>query len=279
MKIPINRIELNTTELCNRKCSFCPRAYGYPNQNFHMTGETMEEIIIQTDEYTNYICIAGRGEPFLCKNILEIIDIIAFYNRKFYVQTNGDQLDDYIDELHKIMNLKEKIGKYKILVNCYDGEEQRKERQEKWGEYKAVKIVTDRIDDTESNHYKTRMNKGKYVNRGGYLPWNLNKNRDYPCYILFHKCYINWNGDVQLCCHDWTHMYNFGNIYEKSLKEIWEGEELMDRRLQLQHPGGRQNFIECKNCDSLQQFDQTAEYYEMWKSGNVKRTDEIPSVR
>ena len=84
INVPIHRIELNTTELCNRKCSFCPRAYDYPNLNLHMTADTAEEVILQTNEYTNYLCIAGRGEPLLCENILEIIELMVNDGLKIY---------------------------------------------------------------------------------------------------------------------------------------------------------------------------------------------------
>ena len=39
-------VEVNTTELCNRTCVFCPRHYPkvYPNRNLHMTVKGAEAI-------------------------------------------------------------------------------------------------------------------------------------------------------------------------------------------------------------------------------------------
>tara|TARA_B100001123_G_scaffold79080_1_gene89755 strand:- start:2864 stop:3712 length:849 start_codon:yes stop_codon:yes gene_type:complete len=279
INVPIHRIELNPTELCNRLCSFCPRAYDYPNLNLNMTADTAEEIVLQTNQYTNYICIAGRGEPLLCPEIKEICQVMALYNRKFYLQTNGDFLDKHIQELDAIMNLKKlpKNGHCKLLVNCYDGVEQKLERQAKWQQYAALKITAAREDDPTLEEYKSRIATGKYVNRGGYLPWTFSPAVQSPCYILFHKCYINWNGDIQICCHDWKVMKSFGNIFDKPFQEIWEGEELMKYRLTLQHAGGRQKFEECKNCDAIQQWEDTKRYYESWVKKNVTRTQECPS--
>jgi hydrogenase maturation factor HypF (carbamoyltransferase family) len=31
-----NWIELNINEVCNRRCVFCPRSQGYPQENIHM---------------------------------------------------------------------------------------------------------------------------------------------------------------------------------------------------------------------------------------------------
>jgi len=41
-------VELNTTELCNRKCVFCPRydSEVYPNRNLNMTVDDAEKIAI-----------------------------------------------------------------------------------------------------------------------------------------------------------------------------------------------------------------------------------------
>ncbi len=274
INVPIHRIELNTTELCNRKCSFCPRAYDYPNLNLHMTADTAEEVILQTNEYTNYLCIAGRGEPLLCENILEIIELMVKYDRKFYLQTNGDHLDKHIENLDNIMNLSKRSHKYKMLVNCYDGKEQKEERLEKWKNYPGLRIVDDRTDDPELDQYKTRMKKGKYVNRAGYLPWMFEKTNNLPCYILFHKCYINWNGDIQLCCHDWKVLHSFGNIHDMPFHKIWEGNELMDMRINLSKPGGRQKYKQCKTCDAAQDFDETKSYYEQWLNNKVTRTSQ-----
>ena len=72
------------------------------------------------------------------------------------------------------------------------------------------------------------------------------------------------NGNVNLCCHDWTHMRNFVNIIEKQFSEIWEGEELNKYRKILEK-GERWRLPECKNCDNFQEWDKQNLYYEYRK--------------
>ncbi len=68
-------IELNPTELCNLTCSFCPRSQDYPNQNLHMSLETIDVVVQHIKELdkandTNQEVIVsntGRGEPSLHK--------------------------------------------------------------------------------------------------------------------------------------------------------------------------------------------------------------------
>jgi radical SAM protein with 4Fe4S-binding SPASM domain len=44
------------------------------------------------------------------------------------------------------------------------------------------------------------------------------------CAIPFWRAWILWNGDVVLCCVDWERRHVFGNIHERSIKEIWNSE-------------------------------------------------------
>ena len=65
MPITPHFIEINITELCNRMCSFCPRAHGYPNLNLNMSVETAVQIKNQAKGFVDTIHIVGRGEPLL----------------------------------------------------------------------------------------------------------------------------------------------------------------------------------------------------------------------
>jgi radical SAM protein with 4Fe4S-binding SPASM domain len=263
--IPFDRVEINTTELCNRKCIICPRAHDYPNQNLHMTADVVDEICKQTAEYTDYITISGRGEPLLCSNILEIIETIAIHKKRFRLQTNGDFLDKYIHDLDDILDLKTKRNTNKIIVNCYDGLDQEKERINKWGKYKALTITSEREDDNQK--MSDRFKSGRYVNRGGAslgMPYTYQPHLQMPCYILWRKAYFNWNGDLQLCCHDWTYIKTFGNIMQSSFKDIWEGHEINKYRFGLTENNGRSLFDECRNCDAIQEIQEAKACYLDW---------------
>lgn len=270
---PLYQIELNTTELCNRTCSFCPRAFDYPNLNLHMSTKTVLAIIQQTKKYTNHFSLAGRGEPLLCKNIYSIIDILIYNNCFVTVVTNGDFLDKHFDSLNKIMNFSVPYSKdvphnlyknYKMVVNCYDG--QKDDWKKKYGDFPSINW-TDARKDTNENFDKM-INDSVLTNRGGYLPWKQNKREDAlqkPCYQLWWKTFINYNGDVNLCCHDWTHIKNFGNIHETKFEDIWEKGLLDEYRTKLTKWGGRDLFDECRQCDATQNYNIAEKIYDTWK--------------
>ena len=107
--IPLTYVELNPTELCNRKCYFCPRAHGYPNKNLHMSVDVAKEAVKQTSLYTDWISLSGRGEPLLCNNFLDILDICS--EQKVRFNTNGDKLtDSLLKEIDKIIDLNFRIN-------------------------------------------------------------------------------------------------------------------------------------------------------------------------
>lgn len=242
----------------------CPRAYDYPNLDLHMTGEIVDEIIRQTQDYTNYICIAGRGEPLLCKNILDIIETIIVHKKRFYMHTNGDFIHKYIDDLDSLLNLTytDEGNKPKILLNCYDGIDQWKQFTELYGHFKGINITYDRRDD-DKDYVDNKFKIGQYVNRGGTVPWTTTDNLQKPCYILWNKAYFNWNGDLQLCCHDWKYIKTFGNIMTDTFDEMWH-KNIHSYRMGLLEYGGRQNFIECKKCDSVQEHENSYKLYQQW---------------
>ena len=49
MNSKISYIEINLTELCDRKCSFCPRSSGYPNHNLNLSVTNAKKIKTQIE--------------------------------------------------------------------------------------------------------------------------------------------------------------------------------------------------------------------------------------
>ena len=78
--IGLSTIELCITELCTRTCEFCPRGNPlvYKNQNLHMSLDTVEIFSKRCidDKFTGDIHISGFGEPFLNKDIFDIVRIL-----------------------------------------------------------------------------------------------------------------------------------------------------------------------------------------------------------
>ena len=53
------------------------------------------------------------------------------------------------------------------------------------------------------------------------------------CTFPFNAAQINMCGDVYVCCPPWCRSYSFGNIFEQSFDEIWNGERAREFRRQF----------------------------------------------
>lgn len=248
-----------------------------------MSVEVAEQALIQTSIYTNYISLSGLSEPLLCKNFLEILELCVKFKTHVRITTNADILEDFIDEIDKLINLTEPYEKgnisnslysrAKLQVNSYDSEKQHIERIEQWGHFKAIHFVNpiDTPMKTFDQHQKVFGGKGS--NRGGALIFTNQKGIESPCFSLWNKALIDWDGGVDLCSQKWYDRKKFGNIMEKTFQEIWEGEEINKWRKGLVTFGSRCNFQTCLECDSLINHEDGERLYTDWKNKKVEKVE------
>jgi len=235
-------VEINPTELCNRVCSFCPRSDPnvYPNRKLHMSTTTAQLLVDQLESasFRGDIHITGFGEPLLNPNILEIIKICS---NKFHTEviTNGDRIKTGKISLKQL----KEAGLNLLLVDCYDNQEQTKF-------FESLLSKSD-LKYKIRNHYDngslTLIEEYGYNNRGGAL--YDTKTRTKSCFLPMYKSFVDWNGDVLLCCNDWfRNQTPFGNIYKETFNNIWMNKSFVDVRKNLLE-GERSCLGACKNCD------------------------------
>ncbi len=258
-------IELNTTELCNRTCVFCPRHNPevYPNRNLNMSVEDAEIIAknLSNHNYKGKISYSGYSENFINRKFVDIISVMRKHlkDNLFECNTNGDFLK------------KEKIEKFfesglnLLYINLYDGIEQREKFEE---------IMSD-IDDSKYKyraHY-SQDDYGLFVNnRGGNIDWlgfdesDIESLKGKPCHYPFYKLFVDWNGDVLFCSNDWGKEIIVGNLVKEKLFDVWFSDKMYEIRKKLSK--GDRDFSPCKNCSvNGQLFGETSfkiinEYYE-----------------
>ena len=91
-------VEVNTTELCNRTCSFCPRADPsvFGNRNLHMTPKAARIIGEELHEngFSGKISLSGYGENLLNPQFREIVRTFreTVPLATLECNTNGDKL-------------------------------------------------------------------------------------------------------------------------------------------------------------------------------------------
>jgi sulfatase maturation enzyme AslB (radical SAM superfamily) len=232
-------IEINPTELCNRTCSFCPRVNPllYPNRNLNMTIETAQLIVEQLldAEYNGDINITGFGEPLLNKDIVQICTIFSKHYHTELI-TNGDNI------LNGKITLQDLEFLDLLIIDCYDGKEQVKKFKNLLKNKKNKFILRPHYDTGDP----ALINQYGFNNRGGLLYKKSNSN---PCYMPSYKGFIDWNGDVRLCCNDWSRkQLPFGNIHNNTFSKIWMNNNFVKLRQELYN--GNRNFSNaCETCD------------------------------
>ena len=249
-------VEINPTELCNRTCSFCPRhdPKVYPNRKLHMSVETASLLSDQLEaaDFNGEIHITGYGEPLLNPDILQLIQ--AFSDR-FHVEmiTNGDRLSSgqaSVEALHQ-------AGLRSLIVDCYDGPDQ-------------VIAMRDLLSHSQvpwriRNHHDTGdsdlVTIYQFNNRGGLLGTAEIKR---PCFMPMYKAFIDWNGDLGLCCNDWARRFkSVGNIHITSFSDLWMSQSFVLTRQQLLK-GNRSQLEACQSCD-VNGVLQGAESAKLWR--------------
>lgn len=83
--------------------------------------------------------------------------------------------------------------------------------------------------------------------------FSLNKHR-VVCPEPFKTMVVNFNGDVSVCCADWSMGIRVGNTSEEDLSSVWMGDKL--KALRMIHLDGKRKEIKvCGNCQFVEGVD------------------------
>ena len=237
-------IDINITELCNRKCVFCPRVNPefYPNLNLHMDVALAKKIGEELSfiSYQGVVVFSGYSEPTLCPHFEEIIKAFP-KDIRLELVTNGDKLTSK-DFKHLFS-----IGINHFVVSLYDGEHQLKKFNTlfaKAGLSEEHYSLRDRWHDSDKNFGLKLTNRGGTIKIGEQPEVVLKK----PCYYPSYSMTIDWNGDVLVCMQDWNKKVKFGNARSQSLLEIWQNKAFSKYRMSLL--GGTRKFSPCNKCNA-----------------------------
>ena len=68
-----------------------------------------------------------------------------------------------------------------------------------------------------------------------------------PCYIPSYTFFLDYQGDVLMCPHDWGKKVILGDLNKEKLKDIWFSKKFMRIRKMLNK--SNRNFTPCNVCD------------------------------
>lgn len=243
-------IEFNLCGLCNRKCSFCPRSNlkAFPNVDRHMPIKLYEKVMgdLESVGFDGTILYSAFSEPLLYKNLETIIKLSRHYcpQARVEIVTNGDLVNS--EKLSQLFV----AGLTTLCISMYDGPHQIEH-------FKKLKEAADLSDKqlifrvrwlSPQEHFGITLS-----NRAGALEMKdigisaLKKPMPRACYYPFYQIFIDYDGAVLLCAHDWQKKLIVGNVNVDSILQMWDNEVLKKVRTELIK--NSRNFFPCDLCD------------------------------
>ena len=229
-------IELSIIDVCNRSCSFCPKADPKiaPNTYQKMTMSLVEKLTndLKKINYQGSVTLCGYGEPMLHKGVFEMSKKLA--EASFVeIVTNGDTLKS--DTINKLYN----SNVNKLLISLYDVPDQVTKFKKMAKDAKVPEdfvILRDRWHGADKDYGLKLTNRTGTIDIGNQDSIGTFTYCNYPSYSVL----IDWNGDVFLCPQDWQRKMTTGNIEKEDFFKIWTGSTISKFR---------KNLLEGNRCD------------------------------
>ena len=242
-------IEISESGTCNRKCSFCPRSDpDYEDKKEFISNDLHRKLCSELKElnYKGTVRYSGFVEPMVDKNIFNLIGMTNAYLPKSNIEmvTNGDPLN--LKRLKKLFLQ----GLSKILISVYDSEEDaiKFEKMCKDAGLNQEQYIIRRRYLPESQDFGiTLSNRAGSMKNAEYKIKPLEKAFNNPCYIPSYTFFLDYQGDVLMCPHDWGKKVILGNLNKEKFKEIWFKKKSMNYRKMLTN--ANRNFKPCNVCD------------------------------
>ncbi|MCX6750918.1 MAG: SPASM domain-containing protein [Candidatus Pacearchaeota archaeon] len=185
-------VDIGVTNLCNAECIMCPHSKLKKMGTMDM--KLYKKIIDNCHKLNiKIITLSFFGEPFLDKGLIEKI---KYAKEKKMKKTNPS------------INL--------VLVELEENKREIKQFYSEW------KNKVDSINIINMGNWANEIEK-----EGTKESFHFNRNiKRKPCFLIWKKMVVDWNGDVVLCCDDWNHSTILGNLKRQTIEEIWKGEKL-----------------------------------------------------
>lgn len=258
---------------CNRNCTYCGMSRVSKGK---MTKETFINTLKGVTSKVKKMSFSLHGEPTLNENLWEFCSII----REKYPKVQTSIISN--TDIFRKIGFKELINLYESGVTQIHADLYSKNHGE-WFFQELIKNKNYFIDNNIPvyDYYKDRINTFSYkgpnkrflvitkdyedLNQenictrdmhtwGGNLDlkkWPINM-INFPmkrtCTEPLKYATVRWNGDVTLCCRDGGRSLNLGNVNEKSLTDIWQGDNFQVVRFLCKIPN-RKYVLPCILCN------------------------------
>ena len=270
---------MELTEGCNLACSFCgiqqirdngadgpSWTHGKNSKEYKfMTKETLYSIIntVKNSNWNPRFEFAMHGEPTMHPEYKEFIHIVRTSLPKASIMmtsNGGGLLGDVNTKVNELMEaglnilfldnyeririvdkIKEKYnGPYQVIE--YPQNPEGNPHKRKKPHEKIIVVGADLTIATSGTHAQVSNHAGSA------FPLNHNQ-QGKRCAKPFRELSVRWDGNVAVCCNDWTGVYKCGNVNDYAkIDDLWNNDAFYSARVKLYH--GQRDFGPCNGCDN-----------------------------
>lgn len=284
-----NFLILFLTNRCNTACPFCPRTVMGMKEGVDMAKDIFYKSVNETYALgIKRVYLTGAGEPLVHPDINEFIGYLKEKGLFVSISTNAQFLDRHFEALSSIDLIKFSIEGWdkdsyeyyrkncsfeKVKKNLSEFKEYLSKKREKPKTFISLlvnketnvaqffKIWQDKVDKVHFNCADKVFNwnneKISFISfKEKRLKDNIftfiSKNKAIYCAHPFEDITISPEGNVLICCGDFTDSIVYGNIKNKSLADILDSE----KRRQVQRQFISQKFNVCNGCPQFLELDE-----------------------
>jgi len=261
-------VQIESTNICNAKCVFCPRDDMHRRQGI-MRLDLFKKIVDECAELgITHVRVHNYGEPFVdrqlvekvryakAKGIREVgmisngslitepvargmidagldainISVDASGREVFETTRVGLKYDKVIANIERLVRIRAEMGRRrpKLILSFV--------RQNNSTDEQAFiehwKHIADKIHVTDLHNWAGTLHQKSDVN--------------YPCYRQWLTFTVLWDGRVSLCCADFDGRHVLGDLNTSTIAEVWNAEPYVAARRQHLESGGPEI---CRSCD------------------------------
>jgi Radical SAM superfamily/Iron-sulfur cluster-binding domain len=261
-------VQIESTNICNAKCVFCPRDEMHRRQGV-MTFDLFKKIVDECAELgITHVRVHNYGEPFIDRRLVEkvryakgkgIQEVGMISNgsliteevarsmieagldainisvdaggREVFESTRiGLKYDKVIDNVEGLVRLRAELGRRRPkLILSFVRQNNSADEQAFIEHWKAI---ADKIHITDLHNWAGTLNRESDVN--------------YPCYRPWLTFTVLWDGRVSLCCADFDGRTVLGDLNSSTIQEVWNAEPYRNVRRMHLESGGPDI---CRSCD------------------------------
>ena len=261
-------VQIESTNLCNAKCVFCPRDEMHRRQGV-MDMDLYKKIVDECAALgITHVRVHNYGEPFLDRQLVEkvryakskgIAEVGMISNGSLITEEIArGMIDAGLDAINISVDAsgKEVFEKTRIHLKYDDviGNIKTLARLRKESGRKRPKLILSFVRQNNSADERAFIEEWSAIADKVHITdlhnWagTLNTQSDvrYPCYRLWLTFTVLWDGRVSLCCADFDGRHILGDLRTQTIAQIWNSALYRAVRKQHLDNGGPEI---CRSCD------------------------------